>query len=96
MFGTIFFLMPMTLFVVWLSWPIFVNAWVSHEMSSNAGGLIRWPARLMVPTGFFLLTLQGLSELIKRIAFLAGLAPDPSPKRSQEPLLVVTEDGAAR
>ena len=65
---------------MWLSWPIFVNAWVSGEMSSNAGGLIRWPARLLVPVGFFLLSLQGVSELIKRIAFLKGLIPDPMEK----------------
>lgn len=77
-FGTIFFLFPVAGTIMWLSWPIFVNAWVSGEMSSNAGGLIRWPARLMIPVGFFLLTLQGVSELIKRIAFLLGLAPDPT------------------
>ena len=79
-FGTLFFLMPMAGFIMWLSWPIFMNAWVSDEMSSNAGGLIRWPARLMVPAGFFLLTLQAISELIKRIAFLRGLIPDPLEK----------------
>jgi TRAP-type mannitol/chloroaromatic compound transport system permease small subunit len=79
-FGTLFFLMPMAGFIMWLSWPIFMNAWMSHEMSSNAGGLIRWPARLLVPAGFFLLTLQAVSELIKRIAFLRGLIPDPLEK----------------
>ena len=50
-FGTVFFLLPMSIFIMWLSWPIFVNAWVSSEISSNAGGLIRWPARLLVPVG---------------------------------------------
>jgi TRAP-type mannitol/chloroaromatic compound transport system permease small subunit len=79
-FGTICFLLPVTTFIAWLSWPIFVNAWVSGEMSSNAGGLIRWPARLLVPLGFSLLSLQGLSELITRIAFLLGLSPDPAEK----------------
>ncbi len=79
-FGTICFLLPMAILITWLSWPIFVNAWVSGEISSNAGGLIRWPARLLVPTGFFLLSLQGISELIKRIAFLRGLIPDPAEK----------------
>jgi TRAP-type mannitol/chloroaromatic compound transport system permease small subunit len=79
-FGTVFFLLPMSIFIAWLSWPVFVNAWVSDEISSNAGGLIRWPARLLVPTGFFLLSLQGLSELIKRAAFLFGLIPDPADK----------------
>ena len=75
-FGTIFFLLPVTISIMVLSWPIFANAWVSHEISGNAGGLLRWPARLMVPVGFFLLSLQGISELIKRIAVLRGVIPD--------------------
>jgi TRAP-type mannitol/chloroaromatic compound transport system permease small subunit len=79
-FGTICFLLPMSLYIMWLSWPIFLNAWVSGEISSNAGGLIRWPARLIVPVGFFLLSLQGVSELIKRVAFLMRLIPDPIEK----------------
>jgi len=65
---------------MWLSWPVFVDAYRSHEISTNAGGLLIWPARLMVPVGFFLLVLQGFSELIKRIAFLGGLIPDPTEK----------------
>jgi TRAP-type mannitol/chloroaromatic compound transport system permease small subunit len=77
-FGTVIFLLPVSVFIVWLSWPVFVNAWVSNEMSSNAGGLIRWPARLLVPAGFLLLSLQGFSELIKRIAALKGIIPDPT------------------
>lgn len=86
-FGTVLFLLPVAVFVVWLSWPVFVNAWVSGEMSSNAGGLVRWPARLLVPAGFFLLSLQGLSELIKRIALLRGIAvpglePQQAPKEA--------------
>jgi TRAP-type mannitol/chloroaromatic compound transport system permease small subunit len=79
-FGTVFFLLPMAAFILWLSWPIFLNAWHSNEVSASAGGLIRWPVRALVPAGFFLLTLQGLSELIKRIAFLKGLIPDPAEK----------------
>ena len=79
-FGTLFFLLPMSLLIMWLSWPLFVDAYTRHEVSTNAGGLIVWPARLMVPIGFFLLVLQGLSELIKRIAFLKGLIPDPGEK----------------
>lgn len=79
-FGIVFFLLPMTVMILWLSWPVFTLAWTSGEMSSNPGGLIRWPVRLLVPIGFFLLTLQGLSELIKRIAFLQGLIPDPLEK----------------
>jgi TRAP-type mannitol/chloroaromatic compound transport system permease small subunit len=80
-FGTLFFLLPVAIFIMWLSWPVFVNAWTSQEMSGNAGGLIRWPARLLVPLGFFLLSLQGLSELIKRIAYLRELIPDPGDKQ---------------
>ncbi|HEU4351590.1 MAG TPA: TRAP transporter small permease subunit [Burkholderiales bacterium] len=76
-FGTAFFLLPMSIYIMWASWPIFVNAWTSGEVSGSAGGLIRWPARLLVPVGFFLLTLQGLSELVKRFAYLRGLIPDP-------------------
>ncbi len=91
-FGTVCFLLPISLFIMWLSWPIFMNAWVSGEMSSNAGGLIRWPARLMIPVGFFLLSLQGFSELIKRIAFLRGLIPDPAEKRLDAPLQMVRDE----
>lgn len=81
-FGTVFFLLPVSIFIMWLSWPVFMNAWTSQEISSNAGGLIRWPVRLLVPLGFCLLSLQGLSELIKRIAFLRGLIPDPADKQA--------------
>ena len=76
--GTLFFLLPMAIAIMWMSWPVFVQAYESHEVSTNAGGLIVWPARLMVPVGFLLLILQGFSELIKRVAFLRGLIPDPS------------------
>jgi TRAP-type mannitol/chloroaromatic compound transport system permease small subunit len=79
-FGTLFFLLPMAIAIMWLSWPVFVDAYRSHEISTNAGGLLIWPARLMVPVGFFLLVLQGFSELIKRIAFLRGMIPDPTEK----------------
>ena len=78
--GTLFFMFPMAILFAWYSWPIFVDTYVHHEVSTNAGGLIIWPARLLVPIGFALLILQGVSELIKRIAFLRGLAPDPSEK----------------
>jgi len=78
--GAIFFLLPMAVAIMWLSWPVFVDAWRSDEVSTNAGGLLVWPGRLMVPAGFFLLVLQGISELIKRIAFLRGLIPDPTDK----------------
>jgi TRAP-type mannitol/chloroaromatic compound transport system permease small subunit len=79
-FGILFFLMPMAVAIMWMSWPIFVLALKNSEYSSNAGGLIVWPARLMIPVGFFLLVLQGASELIKRIGFLLGRCPDPTAK----------------
>ena len=80
--GTIFFLAPMACAVLYLSWPIFVNSFISKEYSSNAGGLIVWPVRALVPIGFSLLILQGVSELIKRIAFLTGHGPNPLRRKS--------------
>ncbi len=88
--GTVAFLMPITIMMAWLSWPVFMQAFTHNEMSSNAGGLIVWPARLMVPLGFALLLLQALSELIKILAFLSGDGPDPHAKengKSAEELL---------
>ena len=73
LFGLVFFLMPAALLLAWMSWPWFVDSFVNNEMSSNAGGLIRWPIKLMLPLGFGLLVLQGVSEIIKRIAYLRGL-----------------------
>lgn len=70
LFGILFFLMPFVGTVIVLSWPLVVNAWVSGEMSENAGGLIRWPIYALVPAGFGLLGLQGVSEFIKRVADL--------------------------
>ena len=78
--GTVFFLLPMAITIMWLSWPVFTDAYRSNEISTNAGGLLIWPGRLMVPAGFLLLVLQGLSEMIKRVAFLRGLIPDPADK----------------
>jgi TRAP-type mannitol/chloroaromatic compound transport system permease small subunit len=93
-FGTLLFLLPMAILIMWLSWPVFMNAWNSGETSSNAGGLVRWPARLFIPVGFFLLALQGFSELIKRIAFLKGLIPDPGEKH-KDPALELLEQQQA-
>jgi len=70
--GGILFLLPATIIIGWMSWPIFVGSFVSGEVSNNAGGLIRWPVKLLMPLGFGLLTLQGISEIIKRIAALTG------------------------
>lgn len=78
--GFAFFLTPMCLVVLFFGVPFFLQGFHSGEMSSNAGGLIRWPVYLMMPLGFALLLLQGWSELIKRIAFLRGLIPDPTLK----------------
>jgi len=71
-FGTILFMLPATMILCYLSWPVFYNSWMLGEVSTNAGGLLRWPIKIFLPIGFFLLTLQGLSELIKRIAMLTG------------------------
>jgi TRAP-type mannitol/chloroaromatic compound transport system permease small subunit len=79
-FGILVFLLPMVLLTLYLSWPVFMNAWTTGEGSPNPGGLVRWPVRLLMPIGFLLLTLQGFSELIKRIAFLTGNGPNPLEK----------------
>lgn len=78
--GICIFLLPVSLGVLYLSWPWFVQAYVRGEMSSNAGGLLIWPARLLVPVGFFLLSLQGISQLIKQIAWMRGQGPNPNEK----------------
>jgi TRAP-type mannitol/chloroaromatic compound transport system permease small subunit len=103
-FGFVVFLLPMTCFILWLSWPLFANSVVpaeagrsssnlaevldglldptGWERSDQAGGLIRWPAKLLIPVGFLMLSLQGFSELVKRFAFLKGLIPDPNEKQA--------------
>lgn len=70
--GGLLFLLPMALLLMWLAWPMFVDAWVTHEMSPDAGGLVRWPVKLLLPVGFALLALQGIAEVIKRIGVLSG------------------------
>ena len=74
--GFIFILVPFCLISIYLSWPMFSQALFSGEMSQNAGGLIRWPVIAIIPLGFALLMLQGVSETIKRFAFLQGQGPD--------------------
>jgi len=88
-FGVIFFLLPMAVLILVLSWPMFVEAWVSNETSSNAGGLVRWPAKLLIPVGFSLLVMAALSHLIKCVGFLLGECPDPTARAgpSEEELL---------
>ena len=75
--GMVVFVIPLCLILISLSWPVFERAWVSGEMSQNAGGLIRWPVQLLIPLGFSLLLVQSVSELIKRVAFVRGLIPEP-------------------
>jgi len=88
--GIVVFTIPLSIIMVDLGWPLFVRAWISGEMSQNAGGLIRWPVMLLIPAGFTILLLQAISELIKRIAFLRGLRDEPfsvEPGKSDEELL---------
>ena len=83
-FGFVVFLLPMAGVILWFAWPFFLQGYRSGEMSSNAGGLIRWPVYLMMPIGFALLLLQAVSELIKRIAFGMGLIEDPTAKKAEK------------
>ena len=88
--GIVIFLIPLCIILIVLSWPLFYNGWVSGEMSQNAGGLIRWPVLLLIPLGFSILLAQAISELIKRIAYLRGLIPEPmsvEPGKSDEEVL---------
>lgn len=87
--GGLLFLLPMAIIILYFSWPFFVNSFISQEWSNNPGGLILWPAKMLVPVSFFLLLLQGFSEIIKRIGFLLGLEP---PEETHSPL---GEEGGA-
>jgi len=78
--GICLFLFPFVYMIIKLSMPLVIGAYQSNEMSSNAGGLIRWPVFALLPLGLLLLGIQGISELIKRVAFLRGLIPDPTKK----------------
>ena len=82
--GALLFLLPVCALLIWLSWPDFISSWQSGERSSDAGGLVRWPVRLLIPLGFTLLALQGIAETIKRIAFLAGRGELPGEKPVEE------------
>jgi TRAP-type mannitol/chloroaromatic compound transport system permease small subunit len=70
--GGLLFLLPICLILIYFTWPFFLDAWRIGEMSQNAGGLIRWPVKLLLPIGFALMALQGVSEIIKRIAALSS------------------------
>ena len=91
--GGLFFLLPMAVIILVLSWPMFVESVVRDEVSSDAGGLLRWPAKLLIPAGFLLLALQGISEIIKRAAFLLGRIPDPLAQH-REPTVQELDKGA--
>lgn len=89
--GIVVFTIPLCIILIDLAWPVFQRAWVSGEMSQNAGGLIRWPVILMIPLGFAILMLQCISELIKRIGFLTGAREEPfsvADEKSAEELLI--------
>lgn len=87
--GSVLFLLPLAVIILYFSWPFFINSFLSQEWSNNPGGLILWPAKALVPAGFLLLLLQGFSEIIKRIGFLLGLEP---PEQTHSPL---GEEGGA-
>ena len=88
--GIVLFLLPLCAFVVWTSLPSLQLAIMTKEVSANPGGLLRWPVYALVPLGFFMLAVQSLSELIKRIAFLTGHGPDPhaKPEKTDEEILL--------
>jgi TRAP-type mannitol/chloroaromatic compound transport system permease small subunit len=89
--GHLLFLMPFVLLMIYDGWPFFLTSWHQNEQSLNAGGLPQWPAKFLIPLGFFFLFLQGVSEIIKRIAVMQGRIPDP---HGEEP--VHTEEVLAR
>ncbi len=82
-FGSVFMLLPAVMIIAWYSLPSLENSFQLHEMSSDSGGLVRWPVRLLIPLAFFLLGLQGVSEMIKRAAFLKGLIANPAEHRQE-------------
>ena len=89
-FGVLVLMLPVCMLVLWLSFPMLMDSYTTHEMSSNAGGLVRWPVKLLIPVGFILLVMAGISHLIKCIGFLAGACPNPTRRneaKSAEELL---------
>ena len=70
--GILFLLLPVMGMLTWLTWPYFWNTWVTGEVSGNIGGLVRWPATLLMPLGFAMVFAQGVAEIIKRVAYLGG------------------------
>jgi len=80
--GGLLFLLPLCVLVLYHAWPFFWTSYTAQEWSNNPGGLMLWPAKLMIPLGFTLLLLQGIAEIIKRIAYLAGHEPPEPPAHS--------------
>jgi len=78
-FGGLFMLLPACAIILWYGWSAFLESYRIGEISGDAGGLLRWPVKLVVPLAFLLLILQGVSETVKRIAFLRGLAVEEAP-----------------
>ena len=85
-FGIIFFLLPGMLLLAWMTWPFFLDSWMRNEVSPNAGGLLRWPVKVLMPIGFALVALQGLAELVKRVAALAGIEDEAARVAAYEKL----------
>jgi TRAP-type mannitol/chloroaromatic compound transport system permease small subunit len=95
--GIVIFIIPLSLILIDLSWPLFTRALQTGEMSQNAGGLIRWPVLLLMPVGFFILLIQSISELIKRVAFLTGHRDEPfSVEREKTDEELLLEELAAK
>ena len=80
--GHTLFLLPMAAIIVWTSWPFFVTSFLQNEQSLNYGGLPQWPAKFLIPLAFTILFVQGLSELIKRIAIMRGELAEPEHEKS--------------
>jgi TRAP-type mannitol/chloroaromatic compound transport system permease small subunit len=85
-FGIIFFLLPGMLLLAWMTWPFFLDSWMRDEVSPNAGGLLRWPVKLLLPLGFAMVVLQGLAELVKRVAALRGIEDEAARVAAYEKL----------
>lgn len=92
LFGHVFLLSPFVFLMAYLSWPFFWNSFVSREMSTNAGGLILWPAKGLVFLGFAVLCAQAISEIIKRALVLSGAIPEESPDHELPPIIEDMED----
>jgi len=82
--GGLLFLLPMAVLLAWLAWPMFFEAWQTQEHSPDAGGLLRWPVKLLLPLGFGLLALQGVAEIIKRLGVLSGHLTLPTEAPEEE------------